>query len=282
MKLNHTTIYALAVLLLLLLLPFGCGGDDKGDPPEDAFDSQNQDGEVVQKPFVSVNGFDEGEVTTAQSTITLEGTMFYSDTVLVGDEEATLGEEIDDGVFLWSLDVELSEGTNNLQIKAATDDGLESEPVDVVVVVDPDYVPDPPENSNWVKCNGTDLLIWVQKDGYYDPAGSRPDEMHIDIVSDYRENSNHAFSSSAHSVTIVSSKIYHDIRQAESTATYRLEVHAWEQDDGFFTGGDDDLGTGSGEITIHFEDGWRTTEVLEIGLGGSTFKAALSLVCEAW
>ncbi len=229
MTTTRTNCCIMIGLLVLVLLPLGCGGDDKGDPPEDAFDSQGVDGELVQKPFVSVSGFDEGEMTTAESTFTLEGTTFYSDTVMVGDEEATLGEEIEDGVFSWSMDVELNEGTNNLQIQATTDGGLESEPLDVVVVYDPDYVPDPPENSNWVCCHGTDLLIWIQKDEYYDPAGSRPDEMHVDIVSEWRGNSDHSFSSSAGELNLLSSQAYREVRQAQSTETYRIEIHAWKK-----------------------------------------------------
>ena len=282
MALNRTFVSIAFALLILLLLPFGCGGDDKGDPPEDAFDSQGEDGEIVEKPFVSVNGFGEGEVTTAQSTITLEGTTFYSDTVLVGDEEATLGEKFDDDVFQWSIEVELQEGTNNLQVKAVTDEGLESEPIDVVVVVDPDYVPDPPENTGWVTCYFLDTLVWSQKNEHYDPAGSRPDEMHVDIVSAFRGNKNYFVSSSANSSVVVSSQQSIRSRSAGSTETYRIEIHAWEKDDGFWTGGDDEVGTGSGEITINYDVGWTYYGNLDINVGGNTLQARLNIHCEAY
>ena len=270
-------------LLILALLPLGCGGDDKGDPPEDAFDSQGEDGEIVEKPFVSVSGFDEGEMTTAESTITLEGTTFYSDTVIVGDENATLGEEVQDGVHLWSFDVELQEGSNSLQIKAATNDGLEGEPVEVVVVYDPDYVPDPPENMGPgdVGCWITDVIRWDQKNEYYDPVGSRPDEMHIDIVSDWRGNSQHSFYSDANRETIVSTGGATAIMPAQHSATYRIDVHAWEEDDGFWTGGDDEVGTGSVELTILFTEG-RASHRLRTDVGGNTFTVDLVYVCEAW
>ncbi len=277
---NRTNRFFAISLLMFLLLPFGCGGDDKGDAPEDAFDSQGEDGEVVHKPFVNVAGFEESEKTTAESSITIEGTTFYSNSVEVNGQQVEFGEEFGEGVFTWSIEVDLLEGSNDVQIKAIGENGLESDPIDVVVIYDPDYVPDPPENSGYVKCFLMDSWIWIQKDKNYDPSGSRPDEMHLDTVSEFRGNYNYSFHSSANSADLLSTWQTWFQKRESSTSTYDVSVHAWEKDDGFFTGGDDEVGTGSASLTIHFEDGWTYSDSLTVNVGGNTLEIQLNIFCE--
>ncbi len=286
MTYNRKNRFFAISLLMFLLLPFGCGGDGKGDAPEDAFDSQGEDGEVVHKPFVNVAGFDEGEMTTAESSITIEGTTFYSNSVEVNGQQVEFGEELDEelgeGVFPWSIEVELLEGSNDLQIKAIGENDMESDPIDVVVIYDPEYVSDPPENSGYVLCIFQESLVWLQKNENYDPAGARPDEMHLDAVSTFRGNQNYSFNSSANSSSILSLFQCQPLREASFVETYRIDVHAWEEDDGFFTGGDDEVGTGSAELNIKYEDDWAYYSYLDANVGGNTLRVYLNISCNTY
>ncbi len=268
----------LTILSLFVLLPFGCGGDD--DSFKDADDGLGREGEMLLVPSVSVAGFDdEGRMTTAQESITLQGAALYADSVTVNGEEAELGEEFADDAVRWSMEVALAEGGNAMQIKAVDADGLESEPLDVAVAYDPDYVSDPPENTGcgFTHCTASAKVGWRQKDHNYDPSGSRPDEIHVAVSSTIGTASFYARSRANWTVGFGTlSKL---LDMAPNSAMYVIfKMEFWEEDSGFL-GDDDRIGYGEVEKTIRFQPETSTSERLHTTIDGNTVWVDVSTSC---
>ncbi len=274
----RTTVFLLSALLLLLLLPCGCGGDD--DSFEDADDGLGREGEMLLIPSVSVAGFDdEGQMTTAQEAITLTGAALYADSVTVNDVEVELGEEFADDAVGWSMDVTLTEGSNALQIKAVDADGLESESLDVVVVYDPDYVPDPPENTGvgFTRCTVNGKVGWKQRDHNYDPSGSRPDEIYVTVSSTIGSNIFYARSRANWTVGFGTLSMVLDMAP-NSALDVRFEMEFGEEDSGLL-GSNDYIGYGAVSKRISFQPDKSTNERLHTTIDGNTVWVDLSTSC---
>ena len=232
-------------LLLFLLLPLGCGGDDN-DPPEDAFDGT----EYTPGPSLVITSGGGENFTSAQATLTLEGiTDMTATAVTVGDLEATLADSELDDTQAWSIDLDLNEGENAFAVNAQDGDGNEGLEKTVTITYDPDYVPDPPENSY----EGTAQFLVTWSSGKcYEPAGSRPSEIRMDVTLEYYSNGAWATyeTKSGYINTYVGTMgLITNLSKNCCSEQYRVSIHAWEEDDGFFTGGDDPVGDGSVTFT---------------------------------
>ena len=248
MQLSRTTIYVLAAFSLLLLLPLSCGGDDN-DPPEDAYDSQGVD--VMPGPSLVIMTKNGEDFTSAENTVTLEGlTDMTATAVTVGEMKATLDASELDYAQAWSIDLDLNEGENAFTIKALDEDGNEGLEKAVSITFDPEYVPDPPENGPFAFF----VITWISGK-CYDPVGARPSEMKAAITfqridSDGNVSREYPFPDASFTTNIGTRAVLGSLTESMADeATYILSVHVWEEDDGFFTGGDDEVGTGSVSFT---------------------------------
>ena len=244
MGINRTNLSIAFVLLLLLLLAPSCGGDDKGDPPEDAYDSQGVD--VTPGPTFLITSGGGEDFTTNQATLTLEGlTDMTATAVMVGELTATLTDSELDDTQEWSIDLELNEGENAFTVNAQDDAGNEGLEKTVTITVDPDYVPDPPENSIVAYFN----VYWTPTK-CYDPAGSRPSEIRATII--LGGTISNSYSRNA-AIDTYADNHTHLLQQLSTNyvddKTYTIYLHVWEEDDGFFTGGDDPVGDGNVSFT---------------------------------
>ncbi len=243
----------LALFFLLFSMP-GCGDDDGEDYPE-TFDSSDR--EVEDLPILGVDIREGESVVTAEDTFILTGVAYRATEVLVNGQNAELGEEVAEDLSSWEYEAQLQEGENVFEIKAVNAEGKQSEPLSAAVTMDPDYVPDPPEND--VRFQFRAYFYWHQTKNY-DPSGSRPDEMVCDIDNNNRnfyfsDTVSYSFSldwsSSSGDTDFIGSYIWPGYT-CHCSGTYQIQFDfdCWEEDDGFWTGGDDDVGTGSVTIDL--------------------------------
>ena len=242
MKFNRTNCLITFALSLFLLLPFGCGGDD--NPPESAYDSQGVD--VTPGPTFLITSGGGEDFTTNQATLTLEGlTDMTATAVMVGELTATLTDSDLDDTQAWSIDLDLNEGENAFTVNAQDSEGHQGLEKAVTITYDPDYVSDPPENSIVAY-----FYVYWTSTKCYDPAGSRPSEIRATItlggtISDsYSRNA---------AIDTYADNHTHLLQQLSTNyvddKTYTIYLHVWEEDDGFFTGGDDPVGDGNVSFT---------------------------------
>ncbi len=266
------------VFLILFLLPFSlssCGDDDTEDYPE-TFDSRDR--EVEDLPVLGVDIREDETITTAEDTYVLTGVVYRATEVLVDGKNAELGEEVQEDLYRWAYEAELQEGENVFEIKAVNAEGKQCEPLSAAVTMDPEYDPDPPENDMlW------DLYAyfhWTQTKNY-DPAGARPDELKCDIKTTFRNywpGETHAYSfssrwaSSSGDTEVYMGYYYCTDYTVDCSGNYQVQFDfdCLEEDDGFFTGGDDNVGTGS--VTVDLPCGSAVGGNASTTVDGNTVK----------
>ncbi len=147
------TVKTRFLLLALFFLPVslsGCGDDDASD----------ESGGLELLPRVTVDVREGESITTAESSYVLTGVSFRAAVVSVNGWSAEETEKIGDSLYRWEYEAELSEGENLFSIKAVDNNDKESEIVQVTVIRDPDYVPDPPENGILLRFDS--YFFWTQ------------------------------------------------------------------------------------------------------------------------
>ena len=55
---------------------------------------------------------------------------------------------------------------------------------------------------------------------------------------------------------------------------------AIEEDDGFWTGGDDPVGSGSVSVPVVVKDGYKLYDFYDANVGGNTMKLQIDMRCE--
>ena len=256
MELNRTVRLIAFALLIFLLLPCGCGEDDKGDPPVDAFDGV----EYTPGPTFLITSGGGEDFTTNQATLTLEGiTDMTATAVMVGDLGATLTDNEWEYAQVWSIDLDLNEGENAFTVNAQDDEGNEGLEKTVTITYDPDYVPDPPENTAVAY-----LVVVMIVNKCYDPAGSRPSEIRGEVTywgTDDGTNFKKFFRESVSADTQIGAEaaILGVISAPVFIHGYKVKISLYEEDDGFWTGDNDPVG--SGEILIGINEDQATTTI---------------------
>ena len=249
---NHLITF---VLLIVLLLPFGCGGDDKGNPPEDAFDGT----EYTPGPSLVITSGNGEDFTTNETTLTLAGLADDTATfVKIGELSATLTPSDMENLQDWSIDLDLNEGENAFTIKAQDDEGNDGLEKTIIITYDPDYVPDPPENTTVAE-----LYLSMKLNKCYDPAGSRPSEIRGQATFSGTDDGT-SFTALASKIISIEMRIGDNyvltwIRAPVFDHGYKVSVSLYEEDDGFWTGGNDTIG--SGEILIGVNQSSATTTI---------------------
>ncbi len=267
--------FLLIVTLFAFFASFGCGDEeDDGENPldnPDAFDSGPRD--MLELPVVSLATQLEETLTTAEDSYLLSGVAYRAGEVRVNGETVELGDEISEELFQWETEVQLSEGENTFEIKAVDDEGRESEPLEVTVTMDPEYVSAPPENLRFWSVSV--FFFWDHQKNY-DSWLTRPDEMECEITSTlthYNALETVSYTRNLRFDTLSGHRTYiSDLGwthvdlwcPTETTYTASFEFDCWENDDGIFSNADDPVGTGAITLTLPCQEaasGTRTTRI---------------------